>query len=203
MMVKIAPTDHPIHALISDRWSPYGFTDRKVAPEDLRSLFEAARWAPSCYNEQPWRFIVATSDDAPGFARLLSCLVDANQAWARHAPVLALGVARRTFTRNDRVNRHALYDLGQAVANLSVEATERGLAVHQMGGILPERARELYLVPDEFEIVTGIAIGHAGAGTDLPDDYRQRDATPRVRSSLESFVFADRWEVAAGMVVDD
>ena len=111
MNEKKASTDYPINKLLAERWSPYGFEDRPVAPDDLRSLFEAARWAPSSYNEQPWSFFVATKDDPKEFERLLSCLVEANQAWAKAAPVLALGVVNLRFTRNNKENRAAVHDL--------------------------------------------------------------------------------------------
>ena len=146
-MTMRAETDRPVHELIAARWSPYAFADRPVAKEDLRSLFEAARWAPSSYNEQPWSYLVATKDDPEAFARVLSCLVEGNQVWARAAPVLAVGCTRLTFVRNGKPNAAALHDLGLASANLCLEATARGLAVHQMIGILPERVRELYEVP--------------------------------------------------------
>ncbi len=122
---KRASTDHPVHDLIAERFSPYGFSDQPVSPEEIRSLFEAARWAASSYNEQPWNFIVATADDPEAFDRLASCLVDANQDWARRAPVLALGCIRTKFSRNGLPNLVALHDLGLASANLCLEATAR------------------------------------------------------------------------------
>src|SRR5438309_679557 len=134
-MTRRAATDHPVHELIAERWSPYAFADRPVSKDDLLSLFEAARWAPSSYNEQPWGYLVATRDDPEGFARLLSCLVEGNQVWAKAAPVLALGCTRLTFARNGQPNAAALHDLGLAAGNLCLEATARGLAVHQMIGI--------------------------------------------------------------------
>ena len=126
-MSKTANTDQPVHALLSSRWSPYAFADRDVSDEDLRSLFEAARWAPSSYNEQPWSYLVATRADAEEFERLFSCLVEANQAWAQAAPVLALGVVSERFRRNDRENAAAEHDLGLAAGNLLLDATARGL----------------------------------------------------------------------------
>jgi nitroreductase len=189
MSAKIATTDHPIQELLANRWSPYSFSDRVVSEDDLRSLFEAARWAPSSYNEQPWSYIVATRDQETDFARLLSCLVDANQAWAEAAPVLALGIARTRFARNDKPNAAAKHDLGAASAYLTFEATARGLAVHQMIGILPDRARDLYAIPDHSEALTGLAIGTAGAGPGTPANLRERDQAPRARKPLAEFVF--------------
>jgi nitroreductase len=196
-MSKTANTDQPVHALLSSRWSPYAFADRDVSDEDLRSLFEAARWAPSSYNEQPWSYLVATRADAEEFERLLSCLVEANQAWARHAPVLALGVTRHAFTRNDKPNAAAEHDLGLAAGGLLVEATARGLVVHQMIGILPDRARELYAIPDHSHALTGIAIGYEGETSSLPEGLRERDLAPRARKPLSEFVFGGRYGYAA------
>ena len=144
---KEASPDHPIHELLAKRWSPYAFADRPVSDDDLRSLFEAARWAASSYNEQPWRYIVATKADPEEFERLLSCLVEGNQAWAKAAPVLALGCTSLNFALNGKPNAAAQHDLGLASASLTLEATARGLFVHQMIGILPDRVRELYASP--------------------------------------------------------
>jgi nitroreductase len=191
--IKLATTDHPVHELIASRFSPYSFADRVVSKEDLRSIFEAARWAASSYNEQPWSYIVATKDDATEYERLLSCLVEPNQEWAKAAPVLALGVVRTRFTRNDKPNAAALHDLGAASAQLTFEATARGLSVHQMIGIVPERARELYGIPDHSEALTGLAIGFASEAGDAPDSYAQRDEAPRARKSLEELVFIGRY----------
>src|SRR5262245_29146922 len=124
-----ATTDHPVHELIAARWSPYAFSDRPVARADLLSLFEAARWAASSYNEQPWSYLVATREDPEEFARALSCLVEGNQAWAKAAPVLALACTSLKFARDGRPNAAAIHDLGLASANLVLEATARGLAV--------------------------------------------------------------------------
>jgi len=187
-----APNDPavPVHELVKQRWSPYAFSQAPVAREDLRALFEAARWAPSSYNEQPWRYLLATQDDPDAFERLLSCLVEGNQKWARRAPVLALGVVINTFERNGKPNRAAWHDLGLASAHLTFEATHRGLRVHQMSGILPDRARELYGLPDEAEALTGLAIGHhAGPDEDVPDALRERDARDRTRRPVADFVF--------------
>ena len=190
---KIATTAHPILELLAQRWSPYAFADRDVSTEDLRSLFEAARWAPSSYNEQPWSYILAVRSQPAGFERLLSCLVEGNQAWARHVPVLALGVLRETFTRNNRPNPAAPHDLGLASMSLVIEAAARGLIVHQMIGIVPDRARELYKIPEHSRALTGIAIGYLGDSATLPDALRARDLAPRTRKPLREFVFGTSW----------
>jgi nitroreductase len=194
--LKHAQTDHPIHSLLSARWSPYAFADRPVSDDDLRSLFEAARWAASSYNEQPWSYIVAKKTNPAEFERLLSCLVEGNQPWAKAAPVLAIGCTSLNFARNGKPNAAAVHDLGLASANLVLEATARGLSVHQMIGILPERVRELYRVPDGVQPLTGIAIGFVTSPDALPDGYKERDLVPRTRKPLREFVFDGQWGTA-------
>ena len=198
--VKHAQLDHPIHDLIAHRWSPYSFSDRAVSPDDLRSLFEAARWAPSSYNEQPWSYLVATKENAEQFEQLLSCLVEGNQAWAKHAPVLALGCTSLRFSRNNQPNAAALHDLGLAAGAICMEATARGLFVHQMIGILPDRARQLYAIPEGVQPLTGLAIGYLAAPEQLPEPLRQRDLAPRSRKPLAAFVFGGPWGTASDLL---
>ena len=199
-MVKRASPDHPVHDLITKRWSPYSFDDRPVSDSDLRSLFEAARWAASSYNEQPWSYIVAKRENGKEFERLLSCLVEGNQAWAKAAPVLALGITTLNFVRNNKPNRVAVHDLGLAAGNLCLEATARGLMVHQMVGILPERAREIYEIPEGSEAYTGLAIGYVGDPNSLPDKLKERDLAPRQRKPLGEFIFGGKWGTPSGLV---
>lgn len=203
MSIKSASPDHPIHELLAERWSPYAFSDRPVAEDDLRSLFEAARWAPSSYNEQPWRYIIATKDQPEEYERLLSCLVEPNQAWAKAAPVLALGVVSLHFQRNDKENRAAVHDLGLASANLSVEATARGLHVHQMIGIYPDRARELYNIPENAAAWTGLAIGYKADPATATEALQERDTTPRQRKPLSEFVFTGSWGTPSPLAPQD
>jgi nitroreductase len=194
--------DHPIHPLIAGRWSPYAFADRPVSPDDLRSLFEAARWAASSYNEQPWSYLVATKAEPEQYGRVLSCLVEGNQLWAKAAPVLAIGCVRLAFERNGKPNAAAVHDLGLASGNLCLEATARGLHVHQMIGILPDRVREVFGVPEGVQPYTGLAIGYAADPADaaLPESLRQRDAVRRGRKHLPEFVFGGEWGVASELV---
>lgn len=192
-MSKEATPDHPIHDLITKRWSPYGFSDKPVAREDLLGLFEAARWAASSYNEQPWGYIVGTREQPEQFERVLSCLVEGNQAWARAAPVLALGVVSLAFKRNDKPNAAAEHDLGLASGNLCFEATNRGLFVHQMIGILPDKAREIFAIPESCSAKTGLAIGYRAEPETLPEELRERDLAPRQRKPVAEFVFGNRW----------
>ncbi len=201
MTVKKASTDFPIHEPLTARWSPYGFGDRPVAKADLCSLFEAARWAASSYNEQPWSFFVATRENPDEFARLLSCLVEGNQGWAKAAPVLVLGVVNLRFSRNDKDNRAAVHDLGLAAGNLVVEATTRGLSVHQMIGILPDKAREVYRIPEHSEAWTAMAIGYRADPATLPDALKERDLTPRQRKPMSQFVFTGTWGESSPLVL--
>ncbi|MGH6823145.1 MAG: nitroreductase family protein [Methylocella sp.] len=190
---KTADTDYPVHEFIARRWSPYAFDGRPVSQSDLRSLFEAARWAPSSYNEQPWSYIIATKDDPEPFERLLSCLVEGNQAWAKRAPVLALGVVSLKFGGNGRDNRAAIHDLGLASGTLVFEATARDLVVHQMIGILPDKARDVYGIPEGHDAWTALAIGYKGDAASLPGPLQQRDSAGRRRKKLSEFVFTGSW----------
>ena len=199
-MEKPAETQYPIHELLRRRWSPRSFSDRSVEPDTLRSLFEAARWAPSSSNEQPWHFIMATKDDQAEHGRLLSCLVEGNRLWAQHAPVLMVSVARMSFEEDGKPNRHAFHDVGQAVADLSVQATALGLVVHQMAGFHPDKVRELYGVPEQFEPVAGIALGYPGDPESLSERLKKRELAPRERKPLAEFVFAGCWGKTSPLV---
>jgi nitroreductase len=190
---KQATPDHPVQPPVASRWSPYAFADRLVAAAELQSLFEAARWAASSYNEQPWRYIVATKSNPAEFEKLLDCLVEPNQAWAKAAPVLALGCVSVTFTRNGQPNATAEHDLGAASTTLALEATARGLFVHQMIGILPDKAREVFQIPEGFKALTALAIGYVADPATLPDTLRQRDTAERTRRPLTEFVFGSAW----------
>lgn len=197
---KKVSTDYPINEHLAKRWSPYIFDPRPVAQKDLQSLFEAARWAPSSYNEQPWHYIIATKEDKAEFDRLLSCLVEGNQVWAKMAPVLALGVVSLKFSRNGTDNKAAVHDLGLASGNLVYEATVRGLYVHQMIGIEPDKARQLYKIPEGSEAWTAMAIGYeGGTSAPLPDEVKQRDAARRPRKPLREFVYSGQWGQAAAL----
>jgi nitroreductase len=196
-MHKPAPSDFPVHDLIRDRWSPRAFADKPVPPDVLRSIFEAARWAPSSNNEQPWAYIVATKDNKENFDKMLSVLVEFNAQWARSAPVLALAIAKLTFAKNNAPNRNAQYDTGAASALLSVEATAQGLAVHQMAGFDPEKARQVFAIPAGWEPIAALAIGYAGDPASLPPPLKDRELAPRTRKPIAEFVMAGHWEHTA------
>lgn len=192
-MDKTAKTDHPIHELLATRWSPYALDPRPVPKQDLLSCLEAARWAASSYNEQPWSFLVAEREDEEAFATMLGCLVEANQEWAANAGVLILACTNHRFSRNNKPNTAAVHDLGLAAGNLSLEATARGLSVHQMKGIKADHAHATYEVPEDVEVVTAIAIGYLADESDASEELRSRDEGERSRKPLSEFVFTGQW----------
>src|SRR5579864_1880017 len=199
-MQKPAPTEHPIHDLIRDRWSPRAFADKPLTPETLRSLFEAARWAPSSSNEQPWVYLVATRDDPDNFAKALSTLLEFNQNWAKKAPVLMIAVAELAFAKNNAPNSNAHYDVGASTALLSIEATSLSLVVHQMAGFDPEKARQVFAIPAGWDPIAAIAIGYPGDPETLPQPYRERELAPRTRKPLKEFVMSGQWGHTASFV---
>lgn len=174
---------------VTKRWSPVAFSDRMVPEEMVQSLFEAARWAPSAFNEQPWRFIWATKEDPDSYNKLLNTLVPGNLEWAQHAPVLVLSLARSTFTYNSKPNPTALYDTGMAVGNLLAQATHLGLVVHQMSGFSKEDARKNLGIPDDYGPIAMMAIGYQGDPESLPEPLKDRERKPRIRKPIEEFVF--------------
>ncbi len=194
-----APVDHPVHELIRRRWSPRVFSAQPVTAKELRSLFEAARWAPSSYNEQPWAFIVATRETPVEYERLITCLADGNQKWAWHAPVLMLSVAKLNFDRNGEPNRHAFHDVGQAAAMLCVQATAMGLFAHQMAGFDIDKARAEFEIPDTHEPVAAIAVGHPANSRKLSEAEVKRAQKTRERRRLGEFVYSETW----GNTADD
>jgi nitroreductase len=199
-MHKPAVTDVALHELIRNRWSPRAFSDRPVPPEVLRSLFEAARWAPSSNNEQPWAYLVATKDDPQNFAKMVSVLVEFNANWAKHAPVLALSVAHLEMQRDSKPNRVALHDVGSATAQLTLEANSRGLQVHQMAGFDGEKARQTFGIPPDWEPVAAMAIGYPGDPQSLPEKLRDRELAQRTRKPLSEFVMTGGWGHTASFV---
>jgi nitroreductase len=197
-VAKRATPDHPVHDLIADRWSPYVFEPRGVEREKLLSCLEAARWAASSFNEQPWSFLVAERTDETEFKRMLSCLMEANQAWAADAGVLLLTVVAKSFSRNNNPNRVAQHDLGLAMGNFSLQATQLGLTVHQMAGVELSKVRTTYSIPDSHEPVTAIAVGYAGDPAQN-EALAPRDQSPRSRKPLSEFVFCGGWQQAADL----
>jgi nitroreductase len=193
---------HPVHDLIRRRWSPRAFADRPVEADKLRRVFEAARWAPSSYNAQPWSYLVATKDDPTDYERMLGCLVECNPRWARSAPVLAVSVTASAFAHNNKPNRHAFYDVGAATAFLTLEATALGLFVHQMAGFSPDLVRERYDLPATVEPVAAFALGYAGDAATLPDGLREKEHQPGQRKPIAEFVFCGGWGRRAGWAAE-
>jgi len=192
---KPADTNLSLIDEIRDRWSPRAFDSRPVEPLKLCSVLEAARWAPSCFGEEPWRFIVGDKTASPEtHAMLADLLVPANRSWAEKAPVLIFSVAKLKFTYNNEPNRHAQHDVGLAVENLVLQAQALGLHTHQMGGIEHERALDVFGIPrGEFEVMAGIALGYMGSVDDLPKGLKERELEPRTRKPLQDLVFARHW----------
>ena len=190
------PTLRELVSPIEQRWSPYRFEPRPVEQEKLAQCFEAAGWAASSFNEQPWRWIVATREDGDGFEKMLGCLMEANQSWASAAGALVLTAYRKTFSRNENPNRVALHDLGQAAAHLALQAAAIGLQVHQMAGVNLSQIRTEYQIPEEFEPATAIAIGYPK--TSQPSDETEqslakREASARKRNPVSQHVFSGSW----------
>jgi nitroreductase len=198
-MKKPAESPYPLTDLVRERWSPVCLSSRPIPPLVLGSLFEAARWAPSSYNEQPWVFCVATQDQPELFAALLGCLAEPNQAWAKQAYALVISCASRNFTRNNKPNRHAYHDVGLATENLFLQALAQGIYCHPMAGFDPDRARETLKIPDTHDAVAAIALGYPPDDhSAFSDDLRQRDEAARVRKPLTDMVFTGQWGRFAG-----
>jgi nitroreductase len=192
---KTAPAAHPIHPLLAARWSPRAFSARDVTEAELALLLEAARWASSCNNDQPWHYVV-TRRGAEGHAALLATLSPNNQGWAQHAPLLLLACARGRFAHNGQPNRHAWYDVGQACANMAAQAAALGLQLHQMAGFDAAAARAACALPEEIEAVAAIAIGEPGDPAALPEALAAREVAERKRHPISAFAHHGKWSAA-------
>jgi nitroreductase len=190
MLDKPAQTATHVTPLIRERWSPRAFQTKPVSKTDLTAVLEAARWAASCNNGQPWRFIVATSDDAAAHAAALAGFNARNQRWTKTAPVLVFVCARKTFEANGNPNPHSWYDTGAAVAQFTLEAQARGLRVHQAAGIEREVVRKTYGVPDDVDIIVGFALGYQGDPDSLPEELPGREREARARKPLGEIAYA-------------
>ena len=187
---KAIPADGVL-PIFHERWSARAFADREVSADDLRRVFEAARWAASSSNEQPWRFLVGTRETET-HARILSALVAGNRVWAGKAPVLILGTAKTTFSSSGAHNGYALYDLGAASSYLTLQAAALELTTHQMAGFDKEKARALLGIPEEYALGAVIALGHQGEPETLgSEELIKRESTPRTRKGLGEFVFSN------------
>lgn len=206
-MTKRVDTRYPVLAAILDRWSPRSFASRPPEPEKLRSLFEAARLAPSAHNTQPARFLLTDKEHGQDYDRLFQCLSEGNQTWAHTAPVLVLAAAmRQRFSQEQAAlvsYPHFLHDLGLAVMSLILQAQALGLHCHPMAGFDPDRAREAFAIPPLFEPAVVIAVGYLGSPDELPEALRRREVGPRIRRPLEELVFQGAWGQAAALFAED
>ena len=190
---KLADTLPSVHELIRARWSPRAFSDRDVSNEDLKTIFEAARWAASSYNEQPWRFLVARKSEPELYEKILGLLVPNNQEWAKAAPVLMIMVAKRTFSHSGSPNLYGVHDTGQALAHVFLQATALGLHGHGMAGFDRERARKELNIPDDYDFGAAVALGYAGSPDELPERYQKSEAAKRTRKPLNEIIFGANW----------
>jgi len=185
-----ANTRFPIHDLLTRRWSARAFSARKVEKDKLLSILEAARWAPSSRNEQPWRYIVFTDDNPDNLKQAQSVLMESN-SFAKRAPILICAIAKKNYTLNERYNRLHFHDLGAANENMFLESFNQGLIMHEMGGFDIQKAREVFKVPADFEIGIMIAIGYQGENDILPERYREKAHLPRERKPLSQIAFLE------------
>lgn len=194
-MQKPAITQEPIHEIIANRWSPRAYDSTKaVTQAQIVSLLEAARWAPSCFGDEPWRFIVwDKNQDAVAWQKALDCIVPGNQTWAQDAPVYILVCAGSLFGHNQKPNRFAQYDTGAATENLCLQATSMGLIVHQMGGYEIEKARESFAIPEQYQPMAMLAVGYMADVNSLPEDIKEREMAARKRKPLGELFFSSEW----------
>ena len=190
IIVKTAKTDYPVSELISRRWSARAFSTRPVEKLKLLSILEAARWAPSSRNEQPWRYIVFTNDNPEILKRAQSVLKEIND-YAKRAPILICAITKKTYTDNEKPNRLHFHDLGAANENMFLESFNQGLIMHEMGGFEVQKAREVFNVPEDYEVGIMIAIGYQDTHNILPERYRENAFMPRERKSLSEIVFLE------------
>lgn len=178
--------DAPVDAAILERWSPRAFSDRAVEPEKLDAVFEAARWAASSYNEQPWRFLLARSPQ--DLKKFNDFLLPANQTWAKDAPILILVLAKKTFSHNGKPNRTHQFCTGASAAYLTLACTQQGLIAHGMGGFDPDMARASLGIPTDFELMAVFAIGYHGDKSQLPEDVQEREFPSGRRPARDSIM---------------
>jgi len=200
-MEKPAQVTHPILDVLKRRWSPRAFASTPVEADKLNRIFEATRWAASSFNEQPWRFMLATQDQPEEFQKVLACLVEKNQAWAQYAPVLGLTLAKKTFTQGGKPNRVYVHDVGLAMGNFTAQAMAEDLFLHQMAGIDAQKVTDTFHLPDDFEPVAGFALGYPGDPEQLPEDWmREAERQPRTRSPFRDFVFTGAFGKASDLL---
>ncbi|QLE02609.1 nitroreductase family protein [Galbibacter sp. BG1] len=190
---KIAKTNHEIYALLKMRWSPRVFKEEKLPENEVKQLFEAARWAPSSFNRQPWRFIYAEKG-SDAYDKIVGCLSDFNKSWVTNAPLLAITAYKEKTEEGDE-NFHALHDLGLAVGNICVQAQYMNIGVHQMAGIDWKKAQKEFKIPDGFHVSTAIAFGYYGGDFEkLNEELLEMETKERERMPQEDFAFEGSWK---------
>lgn len=196
MFKKSIPTQQEIAPLLAERWSGRAYDAKRIVTQpQIISLLEAARWSPSCYGEQPWRYIICNQQsNQAAWEQALSCLAEGNQAWAKHAPLLILAVAANTFSHDDSENRWGIYDTGAATMSICLQATALGLMTHQMGGFNAEKATQLFTIPAQHTPMAMVSIGYQLAKDQIPEEVMQRESTPRTRNPLAKHCFDGRWD---------
>ena len=194
-MQKTASTSAPINETIANRWSPRAFdASKSVSHAQIVALCEAARWAPSCFGDEPWRFIVWDKNtDEKSWQQAFDCLAPSNQTWVKNAPVLMLICADTLFGHNQTPNRWAQYDTGAAAENCCLQASHMGLAAHQMGGFNADAARDAFNIPAQITPMAMLAIGYEGDANDLPEELKARELAARKRKPLGDLFFAGTW----------
>ena len=192
---KRAASSVPIHDLIASRWSPRAIDqDTRVTRQQITALLEAARWAPSCFGDQPWRFLVWDRfADSDAWQQAFDCLAEGNQTWVRQCPVLLAAVAHSEFERNGKPNRWGQYDTGAASENLCLQAAALELVAHQMGGFDKTRLTAAFGIPERFTPMAMIAVGAPAAQETLPEKFREAETAPRNRRPLPELAFDGRW----------
>jgi nitroreductase len=195
MTQKIATTSVPVTNIIAGRWSPRAFDGaRDLSVDEVLTLLEAARWAPSCFNDQPWRFVVCDrATNSGAWQNLLDCLTEKNQLWAKNAPLLLLATAVPAFGHNDKPNRWHQYDTGAASENICLQASAMGLAAHQMGGFDIDKTRATFGIPEDVALMAVIAVGHPGKLDELDEEFRDGELAARVRKPLSEGFFSGTW----------
>ena len=195
MIYKPALTQVAINETIANRWSGRAYNSEKIVNHDqIIALVEAARWAPSCFGDQPWRFILCNKNtDAQSWQQGFSCLGESNQVWVKDAPLLLVVCADNLFSHNLQTNRWAQYDTGAASENLCLQASSMGLMAHQMGGFDAVAARAAFSIPEQFTLMTIISVGYPADTENLTPEIFSREAAARKRKPLNELVFASNW----------
>lgn len=192
--MDISNENFTLSKMISERRSTLAFSKKPIEGPKIHQLFEAARWAPSSYNEQPWRFIYGLQEEPDSFVKLFDCLTDGNKEWVKDAQMLVLSIAKTNFSMNDQSNFYARHDVGLATQNLMLQAVHMGLVVHPMGGFDKKKAAEVLAIPSGYEPVAMIAVGYPGEAENLPEHLLKREKSERLRKPQSEIVFKGKWD---------